>query len=302
MKNNRLWQWALILTTGMTCISVAHGVSLKGMVEKAIWDGFKYYVFGDNPNFTAVGTASAGAVVMDTSASHQKGWYGESLMYDHQTTINGWQSAPISTYLDQATTDHRYYPANFQYYDMVIYNRDPNDPSKFISNNKWVGSSWFEPDIYIDHSMTYVIWATTKRSETKFRVFSRFTMQNGPDDRLRNDPGKYEVEVRHTVYQLQYTTQQGMVRIPDHKVKTSFAFLNKIADDNAQIDLLKDQQWMMQGPNAYGWIRRKWEKQTEATVHSSMIEPVPVGVPVGGAPVTIREIYRIKEEMGKEKQ
>lgn len=54
----------------------------------------------------------------------------------------------------------------------------------------------------------------------------------------------------------------------------------------------------MDGPNAYGWKRRSWEKQTEATVHSSMIQPVPVGVPTGGAPVTIREVFRVKEETG----
>lgn len=201
----------------------------------------------------------------------------------------------MSTNMGQSTTDHRYYPANFEYYDILVYFRDPEDHSQFVSSRAMVGNRWNEPDFYLQHHLSHVIWATTKKSNTKFRVLSNYSMKDGPDDRLR-EPGNYKVEVKYKVYQLSYSNDDGMVRTPDDETLTATKNLNSIADDNAQVALLESQQWMMEGPNAFGWVKRRWEKQTEATVHSSMIQPLPVGVPTGGGPVTIREVFRVKEE------
>lgn len=284
----------IALTSGVWSLEA---VTIRGLVEKAIYDGIKYLTNIGEDGFDAVGTASAGAVVIDASESHQKGWYGERLVYDQKTSINGWQSDPSSTNLGEATTDHRYYPANFEFYDMTVYFRDPEDPDQFVSSRTMVGEHWYEPDFYLQHHLSYVIWATTKKSHTKHRVFSHYSMRNGPDDRLRK-PGQYPVEVRYKVYQLSYTKEDGMVRTPDNKQRKSTKSLNAISDDNSQVPLLGSQQWMMEGPDAFGWVKRSWNKQLEATVHSSMVQPVPLGVPTGGAPVTIREVYRVKEETG----
>jgi hypothetical protein len=299
MKKQRILKWPIVLlmlviTSNFTSL---HAVTVRGLVEKAIYDGIKYLTNIGDDGFDAVGTASAGAVVIDASESHQKGWYGEKLVYDQKTTINGWQSDPVSINKGEFTTDHRYYPANFEYYDLTVYFRDPEDPSHFVSSRTMVGDRWYEPDFYLEHHMSYVIWATTKKSNTKHRVCSNYSMQSGPDDRLR-EPGQHTVEVRYKVYQLSYTKNDGMVFTPDNKQRKSTKRLSAIADDNTQLALLGSQQWMMEGPDAFGWVKRDWDKQLEATVHSSMIQPVPVGVPTGGAPVTIREIYRVREESG----
>lgn len=293
---NRL-SWLILLITLTPGNWSLEAVTLRGLVEKAIYDGIKYLTNIGDEEFDAVGIASPGAVVIDTNESHQKGWYGEELMYDHQTTINGWQSDPTSTNLGEATTDHRYYPANFEYYDMTVYFRDPENPDHFVSSRTMVGDRWYEPDFYLQHHLSYVIWATTKKSNTKFRVLSNYNMNDGPDDRLR-EPGNYRVEVKYKVYDLSYTNEDGMVRTPDSAEKSKFAYLSAIADDNVQISPLAAQQWIMEGPNAFGSVKRSWNKQLEANVHSSMIQPVPVGVPTGGAPVTIREVYRVIEETG----
>ena len=63
--------------------------------------------------------------MIDTSHSKQKGWYAEELMYDHETRISGYQSAPVTTNMGVPSVDHRYYPAKFKYYDMTVYERDP---------------------------------------------------------------------------------------------------------------------------------------------------------------------------------
>ena len=293
---NRMSWFILVFTLSSGTCSL-EAVTLKGLVEKAIYDGIKYLTNIGDKGFEAVGTASAGAVVIDTSESHQKGWYGEDLTYDHKTTINGWQSDPTSINMGQETTDHRFYPANFEYYDMTVYFRDAENPDQFVSSRTMVGDRWYEPDFYLQHHLSYVIWATTKKSHTKHRVFSNYSMQNGPDDRLRV-PGNYTVQVRYKVYQLSYTKNDGMVRTPDYTQRIEYSPMDAIADDHSQVNLLGSQQWMMEGPDAFGWVKRSWNKQLEATVHSSMIQPLPVGVPTGGAPVTIREVFQVKEETG----
>lgn len=97
---------------------------------------------------------------------------------------------------------------------MTVYFRDPENPDQFISSRTMVGDRWYEPDFYLQHHLSYVIWATTKKSNTKFRVLSNYSMKDGPDDRLR-EPGNYKVEVQFKVYQLSYTKNEGMVRIPN---------------------------------------------------------------------------------------
>jgi len=299
MKNQRILKWPIVILMLVITsnLSSLHAVTVSGLIEKAIYDGIKYLTNIGNEEFDAVGKAEAAGMVIDTSESHQKVWYSEELMEDHQTIKNGWRSDPISTNKGEATTDHRYYPANFEYYDLKVYFKDPNNPGQWLYHRNMVGERCYEPDFYLQHHMSYVIWATTKKSHTKFRVLSRYSMEDGPDDRLR-EPGKYRVEIKFKVYRLNYTEKEGMVRIPDDEPLTVSKKLSSIADDNAQLTLLGSQQWMMEGPNAYGSIVRSWEKHREATVHSSMVQPVPVGVPTGGAPVTIREVYRIKETTG----
>ena len=132
--------------------------------------------------------------MIDTSHSKQKGWYAEELMYDHETRISGYQSAPVTTNMGVPSVDHRYHPAKFKYYDMTVYERDPKT-NEFSASHTWVNSGWYEPDVYLNDDRFYVIWATTKSSDTKYRVFSNYQMQNGPDDRLRK-AGTYTVRVK----------------------------------------------------------------------------------------------------------
>jgi hypothetical protein len=267
-------------------------------VEKTLFVIGKHFLLTGDPDFSAVGTASAAEVVIDTSHSRQKGWYSEELVYDHETIINGYQAAPVSKDQGQATTDHRYYPAKFEYYDLQIYVKDP-ETKEFVSSYTWVDSGWFEPDIFLDHALTYVIWATTKYSETKFRVFSNYHMKNGPDDRLR-EPGDYMVRVKFKVYDLSYTEEEGMVFTPNQeRLYREVPGMNAIANDHRQVDVLKKHQWIMEGPNAYGWIKRRWGKESDVVVPADQFATFPAGVPVGSSAIVVREVYKVQEELGR---
>lgn len=266
-------------------------------VEKTIFEIGKHFVLSADPDFDAVGTASAGSVMIDTSHSKQKGWYAEELMYDHETIINGYQSSPTTTDMGENSLDHRYYPAKFEYYDMTVYERDPQT-NQFTRSYTWVGSNWYEPDVYLNDSRYYVIWATTKSSDTKYRVFSNYQMQNGPDDRLRR-AGTYTVRVKYKVYKLSYQKSQGMVFTPDNKPLHHDAHnVNSVAEDHQQVDILDDHEWIMEGPNAHGWIKRSWGKDYDVVAPTSQFATFPVGVPVGTSAVVVREVNKIEEEYG----
>ena len=45
-------------------------------------------------------------------------------MYDHETLISRYQSAPGTANMGEPSVNHRYHPANFEYYDMTVYERD----------------------------------------------------------------------------------------------------------------------------------------------------------------------------------
>ena len=58
--------------------------------------------------------------MIDTSHSKQKGWYAEELMYDHETLMSQYQSAPGTANMGEPSVNHRHHPANFEYYDMTV--------------------------------------------------------------------------------------------------------------------------------------------------------------------------------------
>jgi len=41
-------------------------------------------------------------------------------MYDHETLISRYQSAPGTANMGEPSVNHRYHPANFEYYDMTV--------------------------------------------------------------------------------------------------------------------------------------------------------------------------------------
>ena len=195
------------------------------------------------------------------------------------------------------SVDHRYYPANFKYYDMTVYERDPKT-NEFSASHTWVNSGWYEPDVYLNDDRFYVIWATTKSSDTKYRVFSNYQMQNGPDDRLRK-AGTYTVRVKYKVFDLSYKKDHGMVFMPNNEPLHHDALnVNAVADDHQQVNFLRSHQWIMEGPNAYGWVKRIWGKDYEVVVPADQFYTWPPGVPVGYSAVVVREVNEVKEEFG----
>ena len=63
--------------------------------------------------------------MIDTSHSKQKGWYAQELMDDYETLISRYQSAPVTTNKGEPSVNHRHHPAKFEYYDMMVEERDP---------------------------------------------------------------------------------------------------------------------------------------------------------------------------------
>jgi hypothetical protein len=41
-------------------------------------------------------------------------------MYDHETLMSQYQSAPGTANMGEPSVNHRYHPANFEYYDMTV--------------------------------------------------------------------------------------------------------------------------------------------------------------------------------------
>jgi hypothetical protein len=144
------------LLSTSTFVTAATSIIKLPFVEKTLFGLGKHLLLGEDPSVSAVGTASAGAVMIDTSHSKQKGWYREDLMHDHETIINGYQSDPVSTNKGIPTTDHRYYPANFSYYDFMVYELD-TDTQEFITSHKRARSGWHEPDRFLNNDRFYLI-------------------------------------------------------------------------------------------------------------------------------------------------
>jgi hypothetical protein len=236
--------------------------------------------------------------VIDTSHSRQKVWYAEELMADHETIIDGYQSAPVSINRGKPTTDHRYYPAKFTYHDYTVYERDP-DTGQFITSHSRARSGWHEPNRFLKSDRYYLIWGTVKSSDTKYRFFSNYTMKNGPDDLLRK-PGTYTVRVKYKVFNLSYENDKGMVFTPNNELLYSETLnVSAIANDHRQVDVLDKSQLIMVDPYAHGWIKRSWEKEYDAKVNKNLFDSIPVGIPTGASAVTVRTVYRVKEELGK---
>ncbi|MBT5927549.1 MAG: hypothetical protein HOH33_13120 [Verrucomicrobia bacterium] len=123
-------------------------------------------------------------------------------------------------------------------------------------------------------------------------------MQHGPDDLLRK-PRTYTVRVKFKVFELNYDNNSGMVFTPNNERLYADALnVSSIANDHQQVRILKNNQWIMEGPYAYGWVRRGWEKQYDAKVNTNLLEPFPIGVPTGASAVTVRTVYKVKEELG----
>lgn len=74
--------------------------------------------------------------------------------------------------------------------------------------------------------------------------------------------------------------------------------MNAVADDHQQADILDDHQWIMEGPNAYGWVKRSWGKDTEVVVPVDQFDTLPAGVFLSYPSVLVREVNEVKEEFG----
>lgn len=71
-QRNLKWPFVLLMLVITSNVTSLHAVTVRGLIEKAIYDGIKYLTNIGDKGFEAVGTAKAGAVVIDTSESTRK--------------------------------------------------------------------------------------------------------------------------------------------------------------------------------------------------------------------------------------
>lgn len=256
------------------------GIEDVSILDNAAWDLVKW-VFGF-ANKDAVTVAQAGSITIDTASARQVGFYDDIQTYDHVTTQNGYQSAPVSTLDGQATTNHLIHEKQFAYYDLVVYDYDPT--TQTLSNGQyWVEESFYIPTVYLNDQQYNVAIGTTKKWDVTYRAFSNYSNPNGDQD-LRY-PGNYTMTAHYVLSDLNATTS-GVTSTPRGIVQTKPISMNAIAADNKNVDLLENKTQMS----------GKW--LTGSHVRDWSLSPYLTGPPTPNAPqqVSVEWYIRVTEQ------
>ena len=194
--------------------------------------------------------ASAGAVWMDQGNSVNATWYADE--------FSGYQQTYQQNHLqgeEHVNGGFELLDRDFSYHHWNVYNIDE---SGTISTRSQVAGKGIVTVVNDDE--TWIGTGTIKYWDAKYVIFSNYSNSGG--EGLRDPQGKFALEIRFKLADLDYTLAEGLTSSERDRMSRFPVKVSKIqADKVTNIDLLPDNTEITLGPSAHGICKRKWKAQ-----------------------------------------
>lgn len=194
--------------------------------------------------------ASAGAVWMDHGNSVNAIWYADE--------FSGYQQTYQQNHLqgeEHVNGGFELLDRDFSYHHWHVYNID--ESGKIITQSQVAGDGIVT---VVNDEETWIGTGTIKYWDAKYVIFSNYSNSGG--EGLRDPQGKFALEIRFKLADLDYTLADGLTSSERDRMSRFPVKVSKIqADKVTNIDLLPDNTEITLGPSAHGICKRKWKAQ-----------------------------------------
>lgn len=247
---------AIVLSTAPSpTAQAATSPSLSDVpIPDAIWERIGRQLWGDR---SGVATAQQAGVYIYKASSTGKTWYAPSPLY-HQTSNQNRETVTSENHLTSKKNDGE---DNIQERKFSTY-------SYYISHKRrgyylnGYGNRFREPTSYVKRNFSFSEGWVTSKWDCNYVVKSSYSNTNG-DQRLNANPPcpkTYKIEVTYKLASLDTVRHFHVRRTPYEKESTwKGDFKTTQDDEKTNVNLLRRNTEMYEGPTAVGSCKRDWE-------------------------------------------